>query len=91
MTLRIDDPETVKLAVETAGLTGESEAEAIRAALEERRARLRPKPPRRRPSMGLHEWLEREVWPLIPEQERDRPPMTKAERAQILGYGPADD
>lgn len=91
MALRIDDPETAKLASEVAGMTGESEAEAVRVALQERRSRLRPKPPRRRPREGLHEWLEKEVWPLIPEEERGKPPMTRAERAKILGYGPDDE
>jgi hypothetical protein len=32
--------------------------------------------------------LEEEIWPQIPAELRGRPPLTKAEREAILGYGP---
>lgn len=35
----------------------------------------------------LRRFLETEIWPLIPEEERGRPPMKKSEREEILGYG----
>ena len=31
--------------------------------------------------------LEEEVWPFMPPEELGKPPMTKAEREEILGYG----
>jgi hypothetical protein len=36
----------------------------------------------------LH-FMETEIWPLIPN--RGGPPMTKAERAKLLGYGGPDE
>lgn len=87
MGLNIKNAEVERLAAEVAKLTGETKTEAIRRALEERRARLA-----RRASAGadvdrLTRFLEREVWPLVPPEERGRR-MTKRERERILGYGP---
>lgn len=36
----------------------------------------------------MHKWLETEIWPQIPEEELDKPPLSKAEIEEILGYGP---
>jgi hypothetical protein len=36
----------------------------------------------------LRRFLEDEVWPRIPAEARGKPPMTKAERGEILGYDP---
>jgi antitoxin VapB len=89
MALNIKDLETEKLAAEVAELTGESKTGAVNRALKERRDRLalgegeRPKKKR-----NTRRFLETEIWPLIPDEERGRPPMTKAERAELLGYGP---
>jgi antitoxin VapB len=89
MALNIKDKETEQLAAEVAGLTGESKTGAVRQALRERRERLElqrgSKEKRRR---DLRRFMETEIWPSIPEDERGRPPMTKAEREEILGYGP---
>lgn len=91
MALNIKDSETEKLAAEVAELTGESKDDAVREALKERRDRLalgesgRPKKKR-----NTRRFLETEIWPLIPDEERGRPPMTKAERAELLGYGPEE-
>jgi hypothetical protein len=84
------DKETEKLAAEIAKLAGESEEEAVRQALRERRDRLAAQPAgeRRGPKGGLHHFLETEIWPLVPEELLDRPPLTKAEREAILGIGP---
>ncbi len=38
-------------------------------------------------SKSLQEWLETEIWPRIPEEERGRP-LTKEEVEDILGFGP---
>ncbi len=43
---------------------------------------------KRRPDQTMQEWLEAEIWPRIPEEELGRPPLTKAEVEEILGFGP---
>lgn len=93
MSLGFGDEETGKLAAEVAKLAGESEEEAVRQALRERRDRLalQPNRERRRPKGGLRHFLETEIWPQIPEEHLGGPPMTKAERAKLLGYGPDDE
>lgn len=91
MALHIEDPETEKLAGEVAEMTGESKAGAVREALRERRDRLetsRRRPPALEKYGSMQEWLENEIWPHIPPEELDRPPMTKAEVEEILGFGP---
>jgi antitoxin VapB len=91
MALNIKDQETERLAAEIAELTGESKTGAVREALREKldRLELRSKGGRSRRRKGdLLRFLETQIWPLIPEEELDRPPMTKAEREELLGYGP---
>ena len=90
MALNIKDPETEKLAAEVAEMTGDSKTGAVRGALRERRDRLRLESGRRedKPYRGMTEWLETEIWPQIPDELKDRPPMTKAEVEEILGIGP---
>jgi hypothetical protein len=94
MALSIENQETKALAAEIAELTGESEQEAVLQALRERRGQLgRGAPERPKPSTleeALHR-METEIWPLLPNRRRGQPPMTKAERAKLLGYGPDDD
>lgn len=89
MALNIKDQETEKLAAEVAELTGESKTGAVRNALRERRERLELERnsgrPRRRGD--LLRFLETQIWPQIPEDLRGKP-ITKAEREEILGYGP---
>jgi antitoxin VapB len=87
MALNIKDPETVRLAAEVAALTGESKTRAVRTALEERHARLRAGETPEERAERLHRLLEEEVWPLIPEEARGVP-ISKAEREEILGFGP---
>jgi antitoxin VapB len=93
MALNIKDAETEKLATEVARMTGETEAVTVRQALRERRDRLQGPPgrERRRPKGGLRHFLETEIWPQIPEEQRGGQPMTKEERATLLGYGPDED
>lgn len=86
MAMNIKDPETERLAAEVAALTGESKTAAVRAALRERRDRLAAQSGSRQGT--LRRFLEDEIWPRVPSEIRDRPPMTKAERESILGYGP---
>jgi antitoxin VapB len=92
MALNIEDAETEKLAIEIAKLAGESEEEAVRQALLERRGRLLAESDRKRHRPRTKEellhFMETEVWPLIPARNRGGPPITKEEKEEILGYGP---
>lgn len=89
MALNIKNEETEKLAAEVATLAGETKTGAVKQALRERRDRLvlESAPDKREPG-SLLRFLETEIWPQIPAEDRDRPPMTKAEREEILGIGP---
>lgn len=90
MSRRFEDEETEKLAAEIAKLTGESEEEAVRQALRERLDRLGPGVGKRRPRSKeeLLHYMETEIWPLIPKENRGGPAITKEEKEEILGYGP---
>lgn len=87
MPLNIKNPEVERLAAEVARLTGETKTEAIRRALAERRARLRTRVDPARDLQRIIRRLEEEVWSRIPPDQLGRGP-TKAEREEILGYGP---
>ncbi len=84
MALNIKDPETERLAAEVAALTGETKTRAVKVALQQRKRRLEGEKRGER----MRRFLEEEVWPHIPPEERGRPPLTKAEREEILGIGP---
>jgi antitoxin VapB len=89
MALNIKDKEAEALAAEVASLTGESKTGAVREALRERRDRLVLESGRGKREPGsLLRFLETEIWPQIPEEDLGGPPMTKAEREEILGIGP---
>ena len=87
MGLNIKNDSVEKLATEVAQMAGETKTEAIRRALLERRDRLRAHGKRPGRRIGLRDYLERNVWPLIPAGERGRA-LTPDEEDQILGYGP---
>lgn len=91
MALTIKDPETEALAAEIAELTGTTKTGAVREALRQRRRRLRDEQtPEERPeerARRLQRFLETEVWPQLDPAQLGRP-ITKAEREEILGYGP---
>jgi len=87
MALNIKDPETERLAAEVAALTGESKTRAIRIALQERKQRLGFRVKRRSRKDELLRFLERDVWPRVPAEERGRR-LTREEEDAILGYGP---
>lgn len=86
MAMNIKDPEAERLAAEVAALTGESKTAAVRTALRERRERLKAQNGLRQRT--LRRFLEDEIWSRVPPEVQDRPPMTKAEREELLGYGP---
>jgi antitoxin VapB len=87
MGLNIKNVEVERLAGEVAGLAHETKTEAIRRALLERRARLKARSGRPVRPGGLREYMERNVWPLIPTNELGRVLSREAEE-RILGYGP---
>lgn len=87
MTLNIEDTETEKLAAEIADMTGDTKTGAVREALREKKKRLEMRSGGERPKRDLREFLEREIWPLLPQEELDQPPMSKKEVEDLLGYG----
>ncbi|HMI82060.1 MAG TPA: type II toxin-antitoxin system VapB family antitoxin [Solirubrobacterales bacterium] len=88
MALNIKDTETEKLAAEVAEMTGATKEAAVREALREKKRRLEmqsgSKAKRRQ---SLREYLETEIWPHVPEEERGKS-LTKKEVEDILGFGP---
>jgi antitoxin VapB len=88
MALNIKDKETEALVAEIAALTGETKTGAVRVAARERLERLQRRAGRRRQSPEeVQQWLETEIWSQIPKELLGRR-ITKAEREEILGYGP---
>jgi len=87
MGLNIKNVDVERLAGEVAGLAHETKTEAIRRALLERRARLQSHAGKPGGRSGLREYLERNVWPLVPSGELGRV-LSREEEDQILGYGP---
>jgi antitoxin VapB len=86
MAFNLKNEAVERLAAEVARLTGESKTEAIRRALDERRQRLKGASIDRRRERVLR-FLEKKVWPALPEGERGRR-LTRAEEDEILGFGP---
>lgn len=84
--MNIKDPEAVRLAAEVAAITGESKTRAVRVALEERRRALSRRVNRPDRAARLQDFLEREAWPQILDQDASGP-LSKADRERILGYG----
>lgn len=87
MDLHIEDTETKKLAAEVAEMTGTTKTDAVREALREKKERLELQSSRKGRPRSMQEWLEKEVWPRIPEEERGKP-LTKKEVEDMLGFGP---
>jgi len=86
--LNIKDPVAERLAAEVAELAGETKTGAVRTALAERRERLLAQRSGEDRASRLRRVLEDEIWPLITPELLGRPPLTKTEREEILGYGP---
>jgi antitoxin VapB len=87
MALNIKNARVEQLAAEVAQIAGETKTEAIRRALEDRKARLAFKTNPADRMRKMREFLQREVWPQIPSRIRGKK-MTKREREAILGIGP---
>lgn len=87
MALNIKNEVVERLAAEVARLAGESKTEAVRRALEERKARLAYRVTENDRGARLQRFLEHEVWPQIPAAELGRR-LSRDEEDEILGYGP---
>ncbi len=86
MALNIKNAEVERLAAEVAEVTGESKTEAIRKALEQRKAALSSAVKVSKRERWV-EFLESEIWRDIPPQELGRR-FSKDEEEAILGFGP---
>ena len=84
MPLNIKNEEVERLVSEVAALTGESKTEAVRQALKERRARLAFRESSGSRAMRLQRFLERDVWPAMPEGELGKR-LSREEEEEILG------
>jgi antitoxin VapB len=87
MALNIKNPEVERLAQDVARLAKESKTEAIRRALEERRARLRVRQTVASKRSRLETLLKDRIWPEIPRRALGHR-LSKREEERILGYGP---
>ena len=85
--LNIKNEEVERLVAEVARLAGETKTEAVRRALLERKQRLAHRLDTTGRGDRALRFLERVVWPLVPEAEMGRR-LTAAEEDAILGYGP---
>lgn len=86
LALNIKNAAVERLAAEVAEMTGESKTETIRRALEERKARLRLHAAEGR-AERLKRFLEREIWPQIPDEVKGHR-LSRKDEDEILGYGP---
>jgi antitoxin VapB len=84
--INIKNSDVEQLVNEVTRITGETKTEAIRKALEERKDRLQLRVAGGNRRARILRFLEREVWPAIPKEERGRV-LSKAEEESILGYG----
>lgn len=87
MALNIKDPETEQLAAEVAEMTGNSKTGAIRDALRAQRDQLVTRDSTAERDRRALRFLQEEIWPQIPDDFRNAV-ITKADREEILGYGP---
>ncbi|HVD40097.1 MAG TPA: type II toxin-antitoxin system VapB family antitoxin [Solirubrobacterales bacterium] len=87
MALNIKDTETEKLAAEVGEMTGKTKEDAVREALREKKERLEMGSGLKGRPQNIQKWLETEIWPRIPEEERGKH-LTKEEVEDILGFGP---
>ena len=86
MALNIKNPEVERLASEVAAMMGETKTEAIRRALEERKHRISFQVTEKDPKTKLLNFLEQEIWPVVPAELLAKA-LTREEEDAILGYG----
>jgi antitoxin VapB len=87
MAMNIKDPEAERLAAEVAELTGDTKTGAVREARRQRRDQLMAQETATRDGAAFVRFLEEEIWPQVSLEVRGVP-ISKAEREEILGYGP---
>lgn len=85
--LNIKNEVVERLVEEVARLAGESKTEAVRRALEERKARLAYRLADGNRRARLQRFLENEAWTQVPVDQLGRRLSRKEEEA-LLGYGP---
>ena len=87
MSLTLKSVEVERLANEVAELTGETQTEAVRKALQERKERLALRVVPGDTKEDLLRFLREEIWPKIPPELLGRG-ISQEEQDEILGYGP---
>ncbi|GAA4552584.1 type II toxin-antitoxin system VapB family antitoxin [Amycolatopsis samaneae] len=87
MPMNIKDPDAERLAEEVAAMTGGSKTAAVRDGLRLLRDRLVAERDGQRNGEEFVRFLREEIWPQVSPENRGVP-VTKAEREEILGYGP---
>jgi antitoxin VapB len=87
MALNIKNLAVERLAADVASLAGETKTEAIRRALEERKARLTLRVVRKDRRAQILGFLQREVWPTVPKGQLGRR-LTRRQEDALLGLGP---
>lgn len=87
MALNIKDPEAERLAAELAARTGMSKTAAVRMALHDQLERLGRPAGHRDGGEQFVRFLRAQVWSQVPKEVFGTA-VTKAEREEILGYGP---
>jgi antitoxin VapB len=87
MALHLENPEVEKLASEVADLARESETEAVRKALLERKERLLESGARPQTRMERARPLLDEFWANLRPEYRGRR-LTREEEDDLLGFGP---
>jgi antitoxin VapB len=87
MALNIKNSEVENLAAEVARLAKETKTEAIRRALLDRKLRLQVRRRNISRKARMEALLHEQIWPQIPAKLRGTR-LSRAEREQILGYGP---
>jgi antitoxin VapB len=85
--LTIKDQDTARLGADVAELAHETKTQAVKIALEERRAHLVGRRVRSGRGDRLRRFLVDEAWPQLAPDALGTPP-SKADREDILGHGP---
>lgn len=86
MALNIKNDEVERLAAEVARMSGETKTEAVRRALLERKRQLTLRTGGMNREARARRFLEEEVWPRVPDDQRGRR-LSRSEEDAILGYG----
>ena len=86
MPITIDNQDVERLLNGIVQATGETRAEALRKALADRYRRLAAQSGQSERAKRLRAFLEEEVWPLIPADQRGKR-LSREEEEAILGLG----